>query len=222
MPPPSAKQAVLVDILSRAPVIPVLTIEDPATAVPLAVALRDGGLTVIEVTLRTAAAFDALRRITGEVEGIVAGAGTLLEAEQISGAKACGAAFLVSPGATPALLDAADDARAPMLPGVATASEAMALLERGITHMKFFPAEPAGGLAYLKALSAPLPDVRFCPTGGITIANAPDYLALGNVVCVGGSWVAPAGRVAAGDFAAVTALAREAAMLRRPPLAAAG
>jgi 2-dehydro-3-deoxyphosphogluconate aldolase/(4S)-4-hydroxy-2-oxoglutarate aldolase len=222
MSPPPTKHAALADILSRATVIPVLTIEDPATAVPLAIALRDGGLPVIEVTLRTDAAFDALRRITGEVEGIVAGAGTVLGAEQISGALSCGAAFLVSPGATPALLDAAADTRAPMLPGAATASDAMRLIERGFTHMKFFPAEPAGGVAYLKALAGPLPEVRFCPTGGITLANAPTYLSLGNVVCVGGSWVAPAARVAAGDFAAVTALAREAAMLRRPALAAAG
>jgi 2-dehydro-3-deoxyphosphogluconate aldolase/(4S)-4-hydroxy-2-oxoglutarate aldolase len=222
MSPPPPKQAALIDILSRAPVIPVLTIEDPDFAVPLAVALRDGGLPVLEVTLRTTAAFEALRRITGEVEGIVAGAGTVLEAEQISGAMACGAAFLVSPGATPRLLDAAEDARVPMLPGAATASEAMHLYERGFARMKFFPAEAAGGIAYLKALAAPLPELQFCPTGGITLANAPDYLALANVVCVGSSWVAPAARIEAGDWAAVTALAREAAALRRPALAKVG
>jgi 2-dehydro-3-deoxyphosphogluconate aldolase/(4S)-4-hydroxy-2-oxoglutarate aldolase len=216
MSPPASKQAVLADFLSRAPVIPVLTIEDAATAVPLACALRDGGLPVIEVTLRTPVAFEALRRIAGEVEGVVAGAGTVLEAAQISGAMACGAAFLVSPGSAPRLLDAAADARVPVLPGAATASEAMHLLERGFDHVKFFPAGPAGGIDYLKALAAPLPDVRFCPTGGVTADNAAAYLALANVACVGGSWVAPAARIAAGDFAAVTALAREAAALRRP------
>jgi 2-dehydro-3-deoxyphosphogluconate aldolase / (4S)-4-hydroxy-2-oxoglutarate aldolase len=212
--PHLTKDERLHEALTRAPVVPVLTISDPDTAVPLATALRDGGLPVLEITLRTPSAYDAMRRIKEEVPGVIVGAGTVLAPEQISGAMACGAAFLVSPGATPRLLEAAADAPVPLLPGIATASEAMELLERGFRYMKFFPAEPAGGVPYLKGLAAPLPDARFCPTGGLSAANAGKYLALPNVICVGGAWVAPQDRIDVGDWAGIAALAREAAALR--------
>jgi 2-dehydro-3-deoxyphosphogluconate aldolase/(4S)-4-hydroxy-2-oxoglutarate aldolase len=205
----------LIRILSAAPVVPVLTIEERATAVPLARALVAGGLTALEVTLRTPAGLDCIRAIAGEVEGADPGAGTVLDAEQLAAAVKAGAKFLVSPGATPGLLAAADDSPVPYLPGVATAGEAMTLAERGYAHLKFFPAEPAGGVPYLKGLAAPLPGIRFCPTGGIGPKNAATYLALPNVICVGGSWVAPAEALAAGDWANVTALSREAAGLAR-------
>jgi 2-dehydro-3-deoxyphosphogluconate aldolase/(4S)-4-hydroxy-2-oxoglutarate aldolase len=202
-------------ILSAAPVVPVLTIEDRKQAVPLARALVAGGLTALEVTLRTAAGLDCIRAIAGEVEGADPGAGTVLDARQLAAAVEAGAKFLVSPGATPGLIAAADDSPVPYLPGVATAGEAMTLAERGYAYLKFFPAEPAGGVAYLKGLAAPLPGIRFCPTGGIGPKNAETYLALPNVVCVGGSWVAPAEALAAGDWAKVTALSKEAAALRK-------
>jgi 2-dehydro-3-deoxyphosphogluconate aldolase/(4S)-4-hydroxy-2-oxoglutarate aldolase len=202
-------------ILSAAPVVPVLTIEDPAIAVPLARALVAGGLTALEVTLRTPAGLDCIRAIAGEVAGANVGAGTVLDARQLADAVAAGAKFLVSPGVTPGLAAAAADCPVPYLPGVATAGEAMAAAERGLTVLKFFPAEPAGGIAYLKALAAPLPAIRFCPTGGIGPRNAAHYLALSNVICVGGSWVAPAEAVAARDWATVTALSRDAARLAR-------
>jgi 2-dehydro-3-deoxyphosphogluconate aldolase / (4S)-4-hydroxy-2-oxoglutarate aldolase len=201
-------------ILKAAPVVPVLTIEDMAVAVPLARALVKGGLTALEVTLRTAAGSDCIRAIAAEVEGANVGAGTVLTPRQLEDAVACGAKFLVSPGATPGLLAAAKDSPIPFLPGAATAGEAMTLAEAGFAVLKFFPAEQAGGIAYLKALSAPLPDIRFCPTGGITTGNAASYLALPNVVCVGGSWVAPADALKRGDWDLVTKLSREAAALR--------
>jgi 2-dehydro-3-deoxyphosphogluconate aldolase / (4S)-4-hydroxy-2-oxoglutarate aldolase len=203
----------LLAILSAAPVVPVLTIEDRAVAVPLARALVAGGLTALEVTLRTAAGLDCIRAIAGEVEAANVGAGTVLDARQFEAAAKAGATFIVSPGATDGLLAAAADSAVPFLPGVATAGEAMRLAERGYSHLKFFPAEPAGGIAYLRALGPPLPAIRFCPTGGIGAKNAPDYLALANVVCVGGSWVAPAEAVAGGDWSRITALSREAAAL---------
>ncbi len=205
----------LIRILSAAPVVPVLTIEDAKTAVPLARALVAGGLTALEVTLRTASGLDCIRAIVAEVEGCDVGAGTVLDMAQLNAAVAAGAKFLVSPGASPQLTEAALDAPVPFLPGVATAGEAMALAERGLTLLKFFPAEPAGGIAYLKALGAPMPQIRFCPTGGMGAKNAPDYLALANVICVGGSWVAPADALAQGNWTRVTALAREAAALKR-------
>jgi 2-dehydro-3-deoxyphosphogluconate aldolase / (4S)-4-hydroxy-2-oxoglutarate aldolase len=205
----------LLAILTAAPVVPVLTIEDRKMAVPLARALVEGGLTALEVTLRTPVALECIRAIAAEVEGADVGAGTVCDAGQLHDAVAAGAKFLVSPGATPGLLVAAADTPVPYLPGAATAGEAMALAERGITILKFFPAEPAGGIAYLKALGAPLPHIRFCPTGGIGLRNAPDYLALTNVICVGGSWVAPAAAVAAGDWATVKTLSAEAAALSR-------
>jgi 2-dehydro-3-deoxyphosphogluconate aldolase/(4S)-4-hydroxy-2-oxoglutarate aldolase len=204
----------LIAILSAAPVVPVLTVEDRAMAVPLARALVAGGLTALEVTLRTAAGLDCIRAIAGEVEGAMVGAGTVLTAGQLNEATRAGARFLVSPGATKVLLDAAAETPVPFLPGAATAGEAMALAERGLHILKFFPAEPAGGVAYLKALAAPLPGIRFCPTGGIGLNNVASYLALPNVICVGGSWVAPAGALAAGKWGEVTELARQAAALR--------
>jgi 2-dehydro-3-deoxyphosphogluconate aldolase/(4S)-4-hydroxy-2-oxoglutarate aldolase len=194
--------------------VPVLTIEDRAIAVPLAKALVAGGLTALEVTLRTKAGPDCIRAIAAEVEGADVGAGTVLDRSQLAEAMACGARFLVSPGATPSLVAAAKDCPVPFLPGVATAGEAMSLADAGFSLLKFFPAEPAGGIAYLKALAAPLPSIRFCPTGGIGLKNAADYLALPNVLCVGGSWVTPAEALARGDWARVTSLAREAAKLR--------
>ncbi|GGO23142.1 ketohydroxyglutarate aldolase [Microbispora rosea subsp. aerata] len=202
------------NLLDLAPVIPVIVLDDAESAVPLARALVGGGLPVIEVTLRTPAALDAIRRIAAEVPDAVVGAGTVRSPRDVEAATGAGARFLVSPGTTPGLLAAMLDAGVPFLPGAATATEAMALAERGVRELKFFPAEPAGGVAYLKALSGPLPDVRFCPTGGITPSNAPAYLALPNVGCVGGSWLTPRSLVAAGDFARIEKLASEAAALR--------
>ncbi|WNI32210.1 bifunctional 4-hydroxy-2-oxoglutarate aldolase/2-dehydro-3-deoxy-phosphogluconate aldolase [Streptomyces sp. ITFR-6] len=201
-------------VLDLAPVVPVVVLEDAADAVPLARALVAGGLPAIEVTLRTAAALDAIRAIAAEVPDAVVGAGTVISARNVSDTVAAGARFLVSPGWTDALLDAMKASGVPFLPGVSTTSEVVALLERGVTEMKFFPAEAAGGTAYLKALSAPLPQARFCPTGGISLASAPSYLALPNVGCVGGSWMVPADAVAAGDWARVERLAAEASALR--------
>lgn len=202
-------------VLMRAPVVPVLIIEDVNTAVPLARALVAGGLTALEVTLRTPAALDAIRAIADEVEGADIGAGTVLTTKQLEDCVKAGAKFLVSPGCAPNLLDAAEGSPAPLLPGVATASEAMQIMERGYSHMKFFPAEQAGGAPYLKALSSPLADLRFCPTGGVSLSNAGDYLSLPNVVCVGGSWVAPKQSVVDGDWLHIEKLAREASTLRR-------
>ncbi len=201
-------------LAARAPIIPVLVVEDAARARPLAEALVSGGLSVLEVTLRTPAALDAIAEMAA-VPGGAVGAGTLVTASDVSAAKAAGATFGVSPGATPELVAACIDADLPLLPGAATASEAMALLAQGYDMLKFFPAEAAGGVPWLKSMGGPLPQVSFCPTGGITTRNASEYLALPNVPCAGGSWVAPADRVAAGDWAAVEALAREAAALSR-------
>ncbi|HSG94358.1 MAG TPA: bifunctional 4-hydroxy-2-oxoglutarate aldolase/2-dehydro-3-deoxy-phosphogluconate aldolase [Afifellaceae bacterium] len=200
-------------VLTAAPVVPVLTIEDAGIAVPLATALVKGGLPAIEITLRTAAAIDAVRAVANEVEGAFAGVGTVLDATQLKQAADAGATFAVSPGTSRGLLDAAADSPVPLLPGAATVSEAMALSERGYEILKFFPAEPAGGVAYLKALAAPLPAIRFCPTGGISLQNAPDYLKLENVICVGGSWIAPQNAIAAGDWQHIKELARQAAGL---------
>lgn len=200
--------------LLTTPVIPVLTIERVADAVPLARALAAGGLKVIEVTLRTQIALDAVRAIVAEVPEVVAGIGTLTRAVEIERAMSAGAKFLVSPG-TPANLAAAlAEAPIPALPGGATVVEAMTLAELGFRVLKFFPSEPCGGVRWLKAVAEPLPHVRFCPTGGVDASNATSYLALPNVIVVGGSWPAPRALVAAGDFARITALARAAAALR--------
>lgn len=195
-----------------APVIPVLVVEDPADAAPLARALVAGGLPVLEVTLRTPAALEVIAEMA-KVEGGVVGAGTLLTPEDVAAAKAAGARFGVSPGSTDALLTACKAEDMPLLPGAATASEAMQLLEYGYSVQKFFPAEAAGGVAMLKSLAAPLTQVRFCPTGGISPDNAEDYLALRNTLCVGGSWVAPKELVARKDWDGITALAARAGRL---------
>ncbi|MET9370553.1 bifunctional 4-hydroxy-2-oxoglutarate aldolase/2-dehydro-3-deoxy-phosphogluconate aldolase [Streptomyces griseoflavus] len=201
-------------VLDLAPVLPVVVIDDAADAVPLARALVTGGLPAIEVTLRTPAALDAIRAIAREVPEAVVGAGTLITPEQVDAVVAAGARFLVSPGWTDVLLDAMRASGVPFLPGVSTTSEVVALLERGVREMKFFPAQAAGGTAYLKSLAGPLPQARFCPTGGVGPGSAPDYLALPNVGCVGGSWMLPADAVAARDWARIEGLAREAAGLR--------
>ncbi|MFJ7177508.1 bifunctional 4-hydroxy-2-oxoglutarate aldolase/2-dehydro-3-deoxy-phosphogluconate aldolase [Streptomyces massasporeus] len=200
-------------VLDLAPVVPVVVIEDAADAVPLARALVAGGLPAIEVTLRTPAALEAIREIAREVPGAVVGAGTVIRPEQVVEAVAAGSRFLVGPGWTDVLLDAMRASGVPFLPGVSTASEVVALLERGVREMKFFPAQAAGGTAYLKSLSGPLPQARFCPTGGIGPVSAPDYLALPNVGCVGGSWMLPPDAVAARDWGRVEELARAAAGL---------
>ncbi|HLU71797.1 MAG TPA: bifunctional 4-hydroxy-2-oxoglutarate aldolase/2-dehydro-3-deoxy-phosphogluconate aldolase [Nonomuraea sp.] len=201
-------------LLDLAPVIPVVVIDDVETAVPMARALVAGGLPVIEVTLRTAPALEAISRIAAEVPEATVGAGTVRRSEDIAAALEAGAGFLVSPGTTLSLVEAMDASGLPYLPGAATASEALALAERGVKELKFFPAEPAGGVAYLKSLQGPLPDIRFCPTGGIRPETAPGYLALPNVGCVGGTWLTPADALAAGDWARIEKLASEAAALR--------
>ncbi|MEU4462257.1 bifunctional 4-hydroxy-2-oxoglutarate aldolase/2-dehydro-3-deoxy-phosphogluconate aldolase [Streptomyces sp. NPDC024017] len=200
-------------VLDLAPVVPVVVIEDAGDAVPLARALVAGGLPAIEVTLRTPVALAAIREIAREVPGAVVGAGTVISPEQVTEAVAAGSRFLVSPGWTDVLLEAMRASGVPFLPGVSTASEVVALLERGVREMKFFPAQAAGGTAYLKSLSGPLPQARFCPTGGIGPATAADYLALPNVGCVGGSWMLPQDAVAARDWGRVEELARSAAGL---------
>ena len=193
-------------VCELAPVVPVLVIDDASRAEGLAKALIAGGLPALEVTLRTPAALEAIAEMA-KVAGGVVGAGTLLTAEDVEAAKLAGAVFGVSPGATDRLLDACEANDLPLLPGAATSTEVMRLLERGYTMQKFFPAEANGGAKALKAIGAPLPQVKFCPTGGITLENAHDYLSLSNTICVGGSWVAPSGLVRAGDWAAITALA---------------
>ena len=209
------KQQQVEATLRLAPVVPVVIIDDAKAAVPMARALVAGGIPAIEVTLRTPAALDAIRAIAAEVEGAVVGVGTVLTPQDLENARQAGARFAVSPGVSPKLLAAADDSDLPLLPGVATASEAMSLLERGYRHLKFFPAVPAGGHKLLGAWASPLPQIRFCPTGGITLASAPDFLSLPNVVCVGGSWLTPADKLKVGDWAGVELLAREAAALKR-------
>ncbi|MDX3927717.1 MAG: 2-dehydro-3-deoxy-phosphogluconate aldolase [Shinella sp.] len=210
----SEKSEKLLSVLKLQPVVPVLIVENAASAVPLARALVAGGLKAIEITMRTPAALDAIRAVAAEVEGAVAGAGTILNAQHFDQAVAAGSQFIVSPGTTPGLLDAAKGSPVPLLPGAATASEVMALREKGYDVLKFFPAEQAGGAAYLKSLSSPLAGTLFCPTGGISLSNAMDYLSLPNVVCIGGSWVAPKDLVARGDWAGITRLAAEAAALK--------
>jgi 2-dehydro-3-deoxyphosphogluconate aldolase / (4S)-4-hydroxy-2-oxoglutarate aldolase len=201
-------------ILSKAPVVPVMVIEDMKQAVPLARALVKGGLPVLEITLRTEAAMDSIKAIIAEVEGAVVGAGTIITKQQLRECEKAGCAFAVSPGSTGRLLGEAEDRGIALLPGGVTASECMALLEWGYTIQKFFPAEPAGGTAYLSSLASPLPQVKFCPTGGITPQTAPNYLKLSNVITIGGSWMAPKALVAAADWTGIEKLAREAAALK--------
>lgn len=201
-------------VLAASPVVPVIVVDDVATAVPLARALVDGGIPVLEVTLRTPAGLDAIARIAAEVPDAIVGAGTVLDPHDVEASVRAGARFVVSPGTTPELLDAVAEFGVPALPGVSSAGELMGLAARGFDHAKFFPAEPAGGVAYLKALAGPFPGFRFCPTGGIGQGNAADYLALPNVSSVGGSWLAPRDAVAAGDWDRIRSLARGAAALR--------
>jgi 2-dehydro-3-deoxyphosphogluconate aldolase / (4S)-4-hydroxy-2-oxoglutarate aldolase len=205
----------LLNILSGQPVIPVLKIDRIADAVPLARALAKGGLPAIEITLRTPDALDAIRLVAESVPEAIVGAGTILSPKDFTKAEAAGARFIVAPGTTQELLDAAEESRVPFLPGAVTPSEIMAMREEGYRVLKFFPAEQAGGASFLKSLASPLADMRFCPTGGISTKNAADYLSLPNVVCIGGSWVAPDAELAAGNWDAVEELARQAAALGR-------
>lgn len=200
-------------ILSLSPVVPVVVVDSAEQGVSVARALVAGGIGVIEMTLRTDAGLEAIRAIADEVPEIVVGAGTVTTPARAKLAAEAGARFLVSPGSTPTLLQAMADTGLPFLPGTATVSEVLSVLEAGYTEMKFFPAEASGGAAYLGSLPTVVPDARFCPTGGITLASAPAYLSLANVGCVGGSWLTPAAALAAGDWARVTALAAEAAAL---------
>jgi 2-dehydro-3-deoxyphosphogluconate aldolase/(4S)-4-hydroxy-2-oxoglutarate aldolase len=200
--------------LITVPVIPVVTIDRADQAVPLARALLAGGLNVVEITLRTPAALDAARAIIAEVDDVIVGIGTITKPLDVTHAVDAGADFLVSPGTPANLAQALADAPVPAMPGCATASEAMALAALGFPVLKFFPAEPSGGLRWLTAMAEPLPDIRYCPTGGVNGDNAASYLALGNVLAVGSSWVAPRQAIAAGDFAGITARARAAAALR--------
>lgn len=202
------------EVLDLSPVVPVVALDDAAHAVPLAEALLRGGIRTIEVTLRTPAGLPAIERLAAEAPEIVVGAGTITEPGQARKAADAGARYLVTPGCTDRLLDELDDSGVPYLAGASTVSEAMRLAERGTTAMKFFPAEPSGGIPYLKAIAGPLPDLRFCPTGGITPETAPRYLALPNVGCVGGSWLAPTNLLAAGQWGQIEALARQSANLR--------
>jgi 2-dehydro-3-deoxyphosphogluconate aldolase / (4S)-4-hydroxy-2-oxoglutarate aldolase len=209
-----AEQSAAAAIICRAAcIVPVLVIDDITHAAKLAQALIAGGLPALEVTLRTPAALDAIRAMA-EVPGGMVGAGTLLTPADVKAAKAAGATFGVSPGATDRLIDACAEWELPLLPGAATATEVMILLEKGFTVQKFFPAESSGGAPALKAIGAPIPQVMFCPTGGVSLKNARDYLSLSNVICAGGSWVAPKDAMQRGDWAAITTLAAEAAALR--------
>ncbi|MCO6393334.1 2-dehydro-3-deoxy-phosphogluconate aldolase [Aliihoeflea aestuarii] len=201
-------------LIGNQPVIPVIRIDDVATAVPMGHALVAGGLPAIEITLRTPDALEAIRRVAEEVPGAVVGAGTILDTAQFEAAEKAGARFIVSPGTTQELIDAARSSAVPFLPGATTASEVMAMREEGYGFLKFFPAEQSGGAPFLKAIAAPIPDMVFCPTGGVSPSNVASYLALPNVVCVGGSWVVPDAAVKAGDWGAIERLSREAASLR--------
>lgn len=207
-------QATMEQTLKAAPVVPVMVIEDRAQAVPLARALVLGGLPVLEITLRTEAALECIRAIIAEVEGAIVGAGTVLNPAQLQQVEKLACAFAVSPGSTAQLLSAARDSSLPLLPGGVTASEVMGLLDQGYRFQKFFPAEPAGGTAALSSLSSPIPQVRFCPTGGITAELASKYLKLPNVITLGGSWMAPKALIASDDWAGIERLAKAAASLR--------
>lgn len=211
----STKTEKLLALLKGQPVIPVLKIDEVSAAVPLARALAKGGLRVIEITLRTGAALEAIRRAAKEVPEAVVGAGTILNARQFDEAVKAGSQFIVSPGCTRQVFDAAKNSPVPLLPGAITPSEMMAALDEGLDFLKFFPAEQAGGAAFLKSLASPLAGLKFCPTGGVSARNANDYLSLPNVVCVGGSWVAPDDAVRAGDWARIETLAREASGLAK-------
>ncbi|WP_395693106.1 bifunctional 4-hydroxy-2-oxoglutarate aldolase/2-dehydro-3-deoxy-phosphogluconate aldolase [Nocardioides sp.] len=203
------------DLLGVVPVLPVVVARTPEEGVGIARALVAGGLPAIELTLRTPAALDAIRAVSEEVPEILVGAGTVTRPGHAKLAADAGARFLVSPGTTGALLHAMQDTGLPFLPGVATVSEVLAALEAGCTDLKLFPAEASGGTAFLRSVAGPVPQARFCPTGGVTAATAPAYLALPNVGCVGGSWLTPADAVASGDWDRIATLAAEAAALLR-------
>jgi 2-dehydro-3-deoxyphosphogluconate aldolase / (4S)-4-hydroxy-2-oxoglutarate aldolase len=211
---PENPQKGLEAALLKAPVVPVMVIENVKDAVPLARALVKGGLPVLEITLRTDAALDCIKAIVAEVEGAIVGSGTVLTPQQLRQSRKAGCVFAVSPGSTGKLLGAAEDEDIALLPGGVTASEAMALLEWGYAIQKFFPAEPAGGAPYLASLASPLPQIKFCPTGGITPALAPSYLKLSNVITLGGSWMAPKAMVSEGKWDEIEKLARAAAALK--------
>lgn len=206
----SDSAAAIDSLMRNTPVIPVLVIEDVAHAVPLAQALVAGGLPVLEITLRSAAALEAIRQIAAGVPGAIVGAGTVLNPAQFAAAQLAGSRFVIAPGATESLYAAAKDTGLPFIPAVATASEIMRAMDHGFTRAKFFPAEAAGGIPALKAFGGPFPQMRFCPTGGITEDNLAAYRALPSVFAVGGSWLAPKQMVAAGDWAGITALAKKA------------
>jgi 2-dehydro-3-deoxyphosphogluconate aldolase/(4S)-4-hydroxy-2-oxoglutarate aldolase len=201
------------EILALGPVMPVIVIDDAAQAVALTNALLAGGIRTIEITLRTPAALDAIRSVAENCPDITVGAGTVNNAALARQARDAGAAFAVSPGTTAAVIEGCAHAGLPLLPGAATVSEMMELHDAGFAAMKFFPANAAGGIGFIKALASPLPGISFCPTGGITLDTAPDWLALPNIACVGGSWVASQAAIAAGEFDAITARARAAAAL---------
>jgi 2-dehydro-3-deoxyphosphogluconate aldolase/(4S)-4-hydroxy-2-oxoglutarate aldolase len=198
------------EVLSASPVMPVMVIEDAENAVPLARALMAGGIKVLEITLRTEAAMASIKAISEEVEGALVGAGTITTAEQLQAVAEAGAVFAISPGLTPKLLEAANKSSIALIPGISSVSELMKGMEYGLDHFKFFPAAAAGGIPMLKGIAGPMPQITFCPTGGISPSNYNDYLALKNVACVGGSWLVPADAVKNKDWAAVTALAKEA------------
>jgi 2-dehydro-3-deoxyphosphogluconate aldolase/(4S)-4-hydroxy-2-oxoglutarate aldolase len=202
-----------IDVMQAGPVIPVIVIDRLADAVPLARALVAGGVRVLELTLRTPQALAAIERVAAEVEGAIVGAGTITRPEDVEAVRRAGAVFGVSPGLTPELAAAARATGLPLLPGVMTPSDVIAARSAGYTELKLFPAQQAGGIGMLKALGGPFPDVRFCPTGGITAATAPDFLTMANVVCVGGSWLTPPDAVATGDWHRITGLARAASQL---------
>ena len=203
----------ITEILRMGPVMPVIVIDDSAQAVPLAQALLQGGIRTIEITLRTPAALDAVQAVATACPEILVGAGTVTNARLAEQARDAGAGFLVSPGTTDAVIKGAVDAGLPLLPGAASVSEIMVLMEAGFGAVKFFPAATAGGPPFIKSLASPLPGVSVCPTGGISLATAPDWLALPNVSCVGGSWIAPQAMIAAGDFDRIAANAGDAASL---------
>ena len=198
------------EILRQGPVVPVVVIHKLEHAVSLATALMAGGIRVIEVTLRTPVAVEAIRAISQDVPGAIVGAGTVTRAEELTSVAGVGAVFAISPGLTAELLQAANQGAIPLIPGISTVSELMTGMALGYTHFKFFPAEAAGGIKMLKAIAGPFPQITFCPTGGITPDNYLDYLALGNVACIGGSWIAPQAAMDQGDWARITALTREA------------
>ncbi len=211
---PAEKTAAIDAMLTHVPVMPVMTVSDPDEAIELGRALAAGGITVLEITMRTAAALDCVRALREALPECVVGAGTVLNEQQLAQALDAGAQFIVTPGTTQKMAGALFSAPVPAFPGCATVSEMLMLHAAGFDRLKFFPAEAAGGVAYLKSVAAPVPQVKFCPTGGIDALKAISYLALPNVICVGGSWLAPASAVAAKDWGAITALAADAVKLR--------